>query len=96
MTRHYYCVPLPYTALLRRITLVALLCAGGSGIAWSVYTMPRSSLGGMNQQLDAANDVLMARAASGRGASRADDGSSGTPQSATADGGGEVLAMSSQ
>ena len=63
MPRLYCYMPSPYTSLLRRMTLSALLLAGGMGIAWACYIAPPSQMRGLNQQLGAANDVLLARAA---------------------------------
>jgi hypothetical protein len=94
MSRHSYCVPTPYTALLRRVTLLALLCAGGGGIAWSCYALPRSELGGMNERMDAANDVLMYRAGNPHAIGGAGEQGPTSVQAAAADLAGDALAAS--
>ncbi|WP_332877830.1 hypothetical protein [Massilia sp. S19_KUP03_FR1] len=72
MPRHYFHVPPPYSNLIGRVTLCALLLAGGSGIAWDVFTVPQSEMGGINQQLLAANDALATRAVTTRAVIRQD------------------------
>ena len=72
MPRHYFHVPPPYTNAIGRVTLCALLLAGGSGIAWDVLTMPQSEMSGINQQLVAANDALATRAVTTRAVIRQD------------------------
>jgi len=72
MPRHHFYVPPPYSNLIGRVTLCALLLAGGSGIAWDVFTMPQSELGGINAQLVAANDALASRAVTTRASIRQD------------------------
>lgn len=57
----YYFPPAHHT-LLGRVTLVAILLAGGSGIAYDFYTRPPSQLATMNAQLDAAHDALLSKA----------------------------------
>lgn len=57
----YYFPPAHHT-LLGRVTLVAILLAGGSGIAYDFYTRPLSQMASMNAQLDAAHDALLSRA----------------------------------
>lgn len=69
-SRHYYAPP--YSNLIGRATLCALLLAGGSGIAWDVFTMPQSEMSGINQQLVAANDTLATRAVTTRAVIRQD------------------------
>lgn len=66
MPRHHFCVPPPYTTLIGRVTLCALLLAGGSGIAWDCFGRPPSELRGLNDKLLVANDALMSRAVSAR------------------------------
>jgi len=61
--RHLY-LPSHYSNLLGRLTLAALLLAGGSGITWDLYHAPGSELRSFNNQLIAANDVLIDRAMS--------------------------------
>jgi hypothetical protein len=72
MPRQYFHVPPPYSNLIGRVTLCALLMAGGSGIAWDVFTMPQSEMGSINQQLVAANDALATRAVTTRAVIRQD------------------------
>jgi hypothetical protein len=72
MPRHYFHVPPPYSNAIGRVTLCALLLAGGSGIAWDIFTVPQSELGGINQQLMAANDALATRAVTTRAVIRQD------------------------
>ncbi len=72
MPRYHFYVPPPYSNLIGRVTLCALLLAGGSGIAWDVFTMPQSEMGGINQQLVAANDALATRAVTTRAVIRQD------------------------
>lgn len=62
MPRHHLCLPSHYSNLLGRVTLAALLLAGAGGITWDVVHTPRSELRGFNEQLIAANDVLLDRA----------------------------------
>lgn len=57
----YYFPPAHHT-LLGRVTLVAILLAGGSGIAYDFYTQPPSQLASVNAQLNAAHDALLSRA----------------------------------
>ena len=61
--RHLY-LPSHYSNLLGRLTLAALLLAGAGGITWDLAHTPRSELRGFNEQLIAANDVLLSRAMS--------------------------------
>ena len=66
MPRHHFCVPPPYTTLIGRATLCALLLAGGSGIAWDCFGMAPTALRGLNDKLLVANDALTSRAVSAR------------------------------
>jgi hypothetical protein len=63
MSRRYLYLPSPYTAMLRRATLIALLLACASGIALDRYVT--SEMREYNQQLGTANDVLLSRANTG-------------------------------
>lgn len=56
-----YSLPTRHHALLRHVTLFALLIAGGSGIAWDVCTRPHMQLSDINEKMGVANDVLLAR-----------------------------------
>lgn len=80
--------------ILRRVTLLALLCAGGSGIAWSCYALPRSELSGMNERIDAANDVLMYRAGGPHATGGAGEQGPTSVQAADADLAGDALGTS--
>jgi hypothetical protein len=62
MPRRHLSLPSHYSNLLGRVTLAALLLAGGSGVAWDLVHTPGSELRGFNEQLIAANDVLLDRA----------------------------------
>jgi len=64
MPRRHLHLPSHYSNLLDRLTLAALLLAGGSGITWDLYHPPGSELRTFNNQLIAANDVLLSRAMS--------------------------------
>ena len=64
MPRRHLHLPSHYSNLLGRLTLAALLLAGGSGITWDLYHPPGSQLRNFNNQLIAANDVLLSRAMS--------------------------------
>ena len=64
MPRRHLHLPPQYSNLLGRFTLVALLLAGGSGITWDLYQTQRSASPVFNEQLVAANDVLLNRAMS--------------------------------
>ena len=72
MPRYHLQFQPPYSNLIGRVTLCALLMAGGSGIAWDVFTMPQSGMDGINQQLVAANDALATRAVTTRAVIRQD------------------------
>jgi hypothetical protein len=63
MARHYLYLPSPYIGIMRRVTLVVLLVAGGCGIALDRYVT--SEMRDYNQQLGTANDVLLSRANTG-------------------------------
>ena len=63
MSRRYLYLPSPYTAMLRRATLVALLLACAGGIALDRYVT--SEMREYNEQLGTANDVLLSRANTG-------------------------------
>lgn len=58
---HRYSFPSTHHALLRRVTLLALLLAGGSGIAWDYYNGSHRQLNGINEKMGLANDVLLSR-----------------------------------
>lgn len=60
MARRYLYLPSPYTAMLRRVTLIALLIACGCGIALDRYVTSEMRL--YNQSLGEANDQLLSRA----------------------------------
>jgi len=62
MPRHHFYLPCCYSNLLGRVTLAALLFAGAGGVTWDVFHTPPSELRGFNDQLIAANDVLLNRA----------------------------------
>lgn len=72
MTRHHFHVPPPYSNLIGRVTLCALLLAGGSGIAWDIFNTPKSGMGAINEQLLAANDSLATRPVTTRAVIRQD------------------------
>ena len=72
MPRHHFHVPPPYSNLIGRVTLCALLLAGGSGIAWDIFDMPKSGMGAVNEQLLAANDALATRSVTTRAVIRQD------------------------
>jgi hypothetical protein len=72
MPRHHFHVSPPYSNLIGRVTLCALLLAGGSGIAWDIFDMPKSGMGAINEQLLAANDALATRSVTTRAVIRQD------------------------
>ena len=63
MSRRYLYLPSPYTAMLRRATLIVLLLACGCGLALDRYVT--SEMREYNEQLGTANDVLLSRANTG-------------------------------
>lgn len=40
MSRRHFQIPLRSTIVLRRATLIALLFAGGGGVAWACFAVP--------------------------------------------------------
>jgi hypothetical protein len=60
MARRYLYLPSPYTAMLRRVTLIVLLIACGCGIALDRYVTSEMRL--YNQSLGEANEQLLSRA----------------------------------